>query len=381
MGKLHPTYRPTRAARALQRGLTLIEFMVSIVLGMIIVAALATLVADQSVNRAEVDRAGRLIENGRYSVRALVEDLQMAGYWGEMSSSPTAPGALADPCGASPAAPTKAEIQASLGWHVTGFEVPGTATRPGFNGTAPMPTTLACLSDVKPGTDVLVIRRADADSSAYETAGVPDPAKLTSASNPANSTRVFIQTGLDAATGFFTHKVDLGGNAAALTLKRKDKTTMATVRKVVVRIYYVSTCSVCGGTPDGLPSLKMRELVEGPAWSDPVTVAEGVENMQVEFGLDTATVDGSPDGADVVASAIAVANWPAVVTAKVYLVSRSLEVSPSFDDCPDPALATCKKYALGAAGTMVPEGGERSFKRHAFVQSVRIVNPSSRRAL
>ena len=77
MATMHPFTRGRTCGRRLQRGLTLIEFMVSIVLGMIIVAALATLVADQSVNRAEIDRSGRLIENGRYAIRALAEDLQM----------------------------------------------------------------------------------------------------------------------------------------------------------------------------------------------------------------------------------------------------------------------------------------------------------------
>src|SRR4051794_28560854 len=82
-----------------QHGLTLIEFMVSIVLGMLMVAALATLIADQSGNRAEVDRNGRLIENGRYAIRAVADDLQLAGYWGELGVSPTFSGAgMPDPC-------------------------------------------------------------------------------------------------------------------------------------------------------------------------------------------------------------------------------------------------------------------------------------------
>ena len=64
------------APRHSQRGLTLVEFMVSITIGLLLVAAVATLIASQSSNRAEVDRAGRLIENGRYGIRALADDLQ-----------------------------------------------------------------------------------------------------------------------------------------------------------------------------------------------------------------------------------------------------------------------------------------------------------------
>lgn len=366
-----------------QRGLTLIEFMISIVLGMIIVAALATLVADQSVNRSEVDRSGRLIENGRYAIRALAEDLQLAGYWGELSTAPTAPTAWSDPCGANPAAPTTAEITGSMGWHVTGFEVPGATARPGYNSTAPLPTTLNCLSNVKPGTDVLVIRRADPDSSPYETGGAVDLTKLASTTNPVNSTRLFIQTGIDPASGLFSYKVDVGGNGAtSFVLKKKDGTTLATVRRMVVRIYYISVCSVCTGTPDSIPTLKMKELMEGPGWSDAITIAEGVENMQLEFGVDNGPVDGAPDGSDQTASSIppptgapvgAPGDWAAVVTAKVYLLARSLDSSPGFIDG--------KTYPMGLAGTVAPAGAELTFRRHVFVQSARLVNPSARRAM
>jgi type IV pilus assembly protein PilW len=374
MAIMHTLTRSRLVGRRLQRGLTLIEFMISIVLGMIIVAALATLVADQSVNRAEIDRSGRLIENGRYAIRALAEDLQMAGYWGELSSPPTAPAGWSDPCGASPAAPTKAEVEASLGWHVTGLEVPSGTARPGYNSTAPMPTTVACLNDLKAGTDVLVIRRTEPDSSAYETAGAVDLGKLASNGSPVNNTRLFMQTGLDPATNLFSYKIDLGGNGGTFDLKRKDGASLATVRKIVVRIYYVTTCSICtGGSPDSIPSLKMKELVEGPGWSAAITVAEGIENLQLEYGMDTATVDGAPDGSDQAATGVATGDWPAAVTAKIYLLARSLETAPGYDDA--------KTYPLGLAGTVTPAGAERKYRRHVFVQSVRLVNPSARRAL
>src|SRR5689334_19098534 len=81
-----------------QRGLTLIEFMVSIVLGMLLIAAIATLIANQSSTRAEIDRAGKTIENGRYAVQAITEDLLLAGYWGQLGTAPTPPAAFPDPC-------------------------------------------------------------------------------------------------------------------------------------------------------------------------------------------------------------------------------------------------------------------------------------------
>jgi type IV pilus assembly protein PilW len=373
MRKLHI---PSTARAARQRGLTLIEFMVSIAIGMILVAALATLIADQSSNRAEVDRAGRLIESGRYAARAIADDLQMAGYWGEISTPPTGPAAWTDPCGAIPAQPTAAEMVDLMGLHVTGFEVAAAAATGGYNDPAlVLPAgTLACLPNLKAGTDVVVVRHADPDSTAYENgAGVPDVAKLT-----ANANRLFMQAGLNSATGLFAWKADTGANAAAsFTYTRKDKVTLATVRKVVTRMYYVTTCSVCTGTPDTIPSLKMKELVDGAAagklaWSDAVTISEGIENLQVEYGVDTvANQDGAPDGADVAGSTLGVGDWPGVVTAKLYLLVRSIDRTPGYTDT--------KTYPLGLAGTVA--AANDNFKRHVFVQSVRLVNPAFRRSL
>jgi type IV pilus assembly protein PilW len=353
-----------------QSGLTLIEFMVSIALGMILVAALATLIADQSANRAEVDRAGRLIENGRYAIRAMADDLQMAGYWGELTAAPAAPAAIPDPCGA-----TAVDLEAAMALHVQGYNV-GTNTTPVSSGTTPTNAQVAsCLSNVLPNTDVLVVRHVDADSSSLETAGAPDLAKLVNG-------QLYVQTGLVLATQAFDSRVKVGasaGNAANFPLVKKDLATLATIRKVVVHIYYVSQCSVpvsgsCasgdGGNP--IPTLKMAELsvAGGVATWNTITIAEGIENMQVDYGVDT-SADGSPDGSDADGAALTNLTWPDAMTAKVYLLARSLERTPGFVDN--------KTYVMGTAGTITPATAVQGYKRHVFVQSVRLINPSARR--
>jgi len=338
-----------------QRGLTLIEFMVSIVLGMIIVAALATLIADQSVNRAEVDRAGRLIENGRYGVRALADDLQLAGYWGELNGVPssTALAALPDPCSL-----VLADVTDASQLHIQGYNAPASASVP------------TCISNQLSGTDILVVRHVDTDTTSL--------AALTAG-------QYYVQTGLNAAGTAFTATINIGSadaatNATNFPLLKKDKVTAANVRKMVVRIYYVAKCSVeSGGSCDSgdggnpMPTLKMLELSAAsgaPAWASAITIAEGIENMQVDYGLDT-NADGAPDGDDVDGSALTHLNMGDVMAMKVYLLARSLEKSPGFSDE--------KTYVLGTAGTITPATADRGYKRHVFVQSVRLVNPSARR--
>ena len=67
-----------------QQGLSLIELMVSITIGLLLVSAMATLIANNSAHRQEVEQASRQIENGRYAMQVLSEDLHHAGYYGEI---------------------------------------------------------------------------------------------------------------------------------------------------------------------------------------------------------------------------------------------------------------------------------------------------------
>lgn len=340
-----------------QTGLTLIEFMVSIVIGMLMIAALATLIASQSSTRGEIDKSGKMIENGRYAAQTLASDVQMAGYWGELGSQPLAPLVLPDPCSL-----VTADLIAAMGIAVQGYDAP--ATLP------------ACVKNQKPGTDVLVVRRADPDMSAVQTAGAIDLSNLVAG-------QVYLQTGMDSTGVTLTDVVAVGSsasnNATAFALKKKDKVSLANLRKMVVHIYYISKCSVevsgsCtnadGGTP--IPTLKRVEL--GVAGGIPTltaaTVAEGIENLQVEYGIDS-DGDGAPNGSDIAAPTFA--QWPDVVTLKVFLLARSTDLTAGFTDS--------KTYAMGVGGSVSPAAAELGYKRHLFVQSVRLVNPSSRRAL
>lgn len=330
-----------------QRGLTLIELMVSITIGMVLVAGLATLFASQSSTRAEIDRSGRLIENGRYAMQTLVEDLELAGYWGELTSLPAVPGALPNPC-----TTTSTDIDAAIPIHVQGYNAPVVS-----------PLTLpSCLSNYKAGTDVLVVRRADTT-----------PLTVASATTPPVAGQTYLQTGLTTSGISFTRV--LGTNN--FTLYKKDRTTLADVRNVLVHIYYISECSVpigtsCTGADGGvpIPTLKRVELTvasNAPALTT-TSIAEGIENLQLDYGVDADGNDGAPDGTDGNGAAFAAADWAQVVNVKAYLLARSVDKSAGFSDN--------KTYTLGTAGSFGPYSD--SYPRHVFSQSVRLINPSSR---
>ena len=284
-----------------QAGLTLIELMVSMTIGLVMVAALATLIADQSSNRGEIDKSGKMIENGRYAIQTMAADIQMAGFWGEFNPSASA-AALPDPCST-----VVANLDSALPLHIQGYN---------------NPTTLpSCVSNHKAGTDVLVVRRADT---------------ATIAKTSAEANQIYIQSGLTAPAGLdFVHRVADGSNAADFIYKKKNLTTDADLRKFLVNIYYISECSVpesgsCtnadGGTP--IPTLKLVQLSKGTSGPEFTTesIAEGIENLQIDYGVDSSG-DGAPDGADVNGAALTHTDWPNVMSVKKRRAIRTQNLS------------------------------------------------------
>lgn len=336
-----------------QKGLSLVEFLIAIGLGLMIVAALTLLIAQQSATQAEFEKSSRQIENGRYAMQILSEDVQLAGYYGEFSkvSEIASPATLPDPCSA-----VAADFDAALPFAVQGYDSPAT--------TAGL---ISCIGAAhhKPGTDILVVRRVETET----------PVSVASAAAGV-ATQVYVQSGLTTGGIEFTRKVATGATTADFTLTDRKK-VVSPVRKAVVRIYFVSPCSVspCNSSSDGgnpIPTLKMVEL--GSTGMGAVTpLVEGIENMQIDYGFDS-TGDGAPDG-QFKSDALAVPDWATVMALRIHLLARNNERSPGYEDN--------KTYTLGynsaaSAQQVTAAVGETGFKRRVFSQMVRLVNPSSR---
>ena len=362
-----PLHHPAGNLRH-QRGMTLVEWMVSMTIGLILLAGLTALIAQQSSTQAELEKSSRQIENGRYAMQLLSEDIQMAGYYGEFSkvADLAVPGALPDPC-----LKTAIGIEPAMPFQVQGYD-----------SLAATSLLLSCINsnDHVPGTDILVVRRASAADSETVT-----PASAASAAGG----QIYLQSGLTSSGLEFTKKLATGATTSEFTLLKKDGTTLAPLRKFLVHIYFVSPCSVpsgsnCSNAADGgkpIPTLKMLELSAAGNATTMITTAlvEGIENMQIDYGIDT-TGDGSPDGQFVATTAV-VADWANLVALRVHLLARSTESSAGFVDL--------KTYSMGFNGaaalqTVTPStdsygNNVRSYKRRLFSQLIRVVNPSSRR--
>jgi type IV pilus assembly protein PilW len=148
---LNPIAMNTSVKR--QRGLSLIELMISLTIGLLLLAGLTTLIVKQSSTRDELEKSSRQIENGRYAMQILHDDIEHAGFFGEYSSA--AAGVIpSDPC-------NLAAGGTNSGWDATTTPTTAPVALYGYSGAAtnPMPTNTCGLSNYQPNTAILVVRR------------------------------------------------------------------------------------------------------------------------------------------------------------------------------------------------------------------------------
>jgi type IV pilus assembly protein PilW len=236
-----------------QRGYTLIELLIGLLLGALAASGAITAYAQASRTYETSQSLGRLNERAQYLLSALQADIQLAGYYGLQGASPVATGtppAAVDHCGA------------------------GLATRLNQPVEALDHYALACpphVSGVMPGSDVLVLRRASAQPATAE-AGRLQLLTQRAGTEPA----ILLSTG-QLPTG-----LRLGAGEAEL-------------RDLLVRAYYVARGSDGDGTE---PSLRVKSLtrVAGvPRFVD-TEVMPGVEQLRVQCGFraDASAPAGGP---------------------------------------------------------------------------------------
>ena len=335
-----PIHTHVYKSRQTQSGFSLIELMIAITIGLIILAALSALFISQTNMRNELDKSNRMIDNGRYALELLSENIRLAGFYDGYAPSGTA-SATPQPCtlsGSSGITNATTNINVLL-HHVQGYNA---ATASSAIASPP-----CSLTSLKNGSDILVLRRTST-SSVLATAAV--------------ATTAYFQVS-NCATDVVPPSYKLAlGSAGFTTLRKRNCSTASDLRLFVEQTYFVSPNNVAG---DGIPTLKRVEL--DPAGAFVTTpLVEGIEYMQVEYGLDT-----NSDGvADSNTDAPTAADWPNAVSIKIYIISRNIETTKSYTDT--------KTYSLGLAGTYTPASADH-YKRHAYSQLIRLVNPSSRK--
>lgn len=349
-------------------GISLVELMIAMALGLVVLAGLAVLFANTSASRAEIDRSARQIENGRYALDLISEDLRLAGFYGELNlAAPrfnvpittTTLGAIAglpDPCSADPNV-----WEAAMPVHMQGYD----------NGST-LPTCMP--GTIKFGTDVLVVRHVSACEAGVN--GCP----------AATGNTPYLQVS-KCATEQLVSPANHPGfvlglmGVANFNLTNKDCATRAALRQYLVHIYYIDNDN---GRGQAIPTLTRLEF-NGINFNT-VPLVEGIEEINFEYGIDHLPVppagflypDGAPDvyNADpslFAAGGNAQRNWFNVVTTRIHLLARNTEASQGYTDT--------KTYTLGNGADGVAQdvnpGG--AYRRHVYSGLVRIMNVAQRR--
>ena len=79
-------------------GLSLIELMVALTIGLLITTGLVTLFVNTRNSYGEIEKNSRQLEDGRYAMQILSDEIQHAGFYGQYYNLDEPPPALPDPC-------------------------------------------------------------------------------------------------------------------------------------------------------------------------------------------------------------------------------------------------------------------------------------------
>ena len=334
-------------------GYTLLELMVSITIGLIVLACLVTLFAGNSRQRGEIERANEQTENGRYALQLLSEDLRDAGYLGSFN-----PGTVAGP---NPQLVIPTALPNVCATDVPTLNSAIALSVQGYDDGASVP---ACLADVRVATDILVVRRAS-------TCAVGSPG-----CDPQVAGDVYLQasgctTELSAGSYYA-----LDSNVPSLNLHQKDCVTAAPLYQYRTHIYFIANDDKPG---DGIPTLKRAELVAGNF--NIVPLVEGIENLQLEYGLDTsvpttgspAAYAADPNTYNGCAPAACVSYWRNTVAVQINLLARNQTTTLGYTDT--------KTYTLGitaGGGPNLVGPFNDSYKRHTYSTVAHLYNPAGR---
>ena len=382
---LHP------ASMSRQQGLSLIELMIAMTLGLLVLAGLTTVFVTASESQRELQRSAQQIESGRYAMDTLTNDINTAGFYGRYSAY-SDPSAIPDPC----ITGNEAALTTSLRTPVQAIIAADQTSTPSLAGTS---CGAYLTGNLHAGSDILIIRRADTSALRYIGDGFTPVA---TAADTMTTNEVYLQTNPKEVSLFFGAGGAVSDSTPSTVLQRNGKAE--SVRKFRVHIYFVAPCSLdhpCSGTSDGgtpVPTLKRLELtVSGGARTfNVVPIAEGIQAFKVELGIDTTPTavnactsrkgDGAPDFylPNAATTAITAADLAGVVAAKVWIVARSPQTTPGYIDSKTYPVATAADVLGGGsvAGTGLTYGPYNDgYKRHAFFSEIRAVNPSARREI
>ena len=323
---------------ASQSGFSIVELMIALVLGLVLMGGVIQVFISSKRAYNLNEEMSWIQENARFAVGFMAEDLRMAGYYGCASRSSSVANVLDG---------ADSSWVTDFGKGLYGYD----GDDADFPDEFPQPTTDS-LPDTMPLTDVFTIHKADPDNSFQVTAHNPTSAVIDIQGNHPYPTGTILivsdchHSAVFQTTGNGTNKVNHNkGNSVSpgnctkgLGLPVPDPCTAngtgytykedAFIMRAIGHAYYIDIAS------NGIPSLFRESLDEGGVTTTAEEMVQGVENMQIQYGVDTSVATVSPDfipdrykdASEVrVEPANDIDEWKnGVVTARITMLLRSL---------------------------------------------------------
>ena len=298
-----------------QRGVSMIELMVAMALGLFLLGALIQILINGKQSFGSASNLSRLQENGRIATNLLVSDLKRAGYMGGNSNVDKISG-------------TTVPLDSNTSCSATGRSWGRMIEQPifGRNDTRNGYTCVPAVSYLR--GDILVVRHA--------APWVEDPAALISG-------RYYLRSSLFDGKTFIGSTQDDGDN--------KVPEEPNSVREMQAHGYFVGPSGrTCGGA--AVPSLFRISLADNgrPVINE---LLPGIENLQVQYGVNDQYFD---------ANDVALDDWPNVVTARIWLLVRS--------ECAETGYVDKATYTMGDVTYTVDD----SFRRQLYSSVVMLRN-------
>ena len=316
-----------------QTGFTLVELMIAMVLGILLTGALLTMLTQARQSFKQDETFAGMQDESRFAMQELTRDISMAGFVGEILS------------------PDSVEVDASLNVGTdcgtnggepfvenlidTASKDPSSLMAVDNITTAAATNMFSCLvaSELVAGTDIIAIKRLEGSDS----------------TDDVDAGEIAIRQNGTAAILYQDPIV----NAAYIAAPYNE-------RLYAPAVYFVRNYTNVVG--DGIPSLCRMVVVPG-ATVDMETecIAQGIEDMQIEYGLDTDLIpDGSVDRyvTDPTADELLTA-----ISARIYLLARTADIDVTFTDT--------KTYRMSNAADYTPND---SFRRRVYTTTVSIPN-------
>jgi len=319
-----------------QAGFSVVELMVSLGLSMTLAIAVVTVFVNNSYSFNQDENVARMQDDARHALREIAFDISMAGHYAELhvpdTVTPDAGLAIGVDCG--PTGQVNWMYQTVVAG--SGDTMSISAIDNASNADVVAAHSCFASGELLEGTDVVSIKRVvGAEAGALRAGGI------------------YLRT--NGTVGLLYRAPISAAPTIVVAPPRADWEYRPS-------IYYIRQFANTAG--DGIPTLCRKTLRGAVPSMATECIATGIENLQIEYGIDTSE-DGHPN---MYSTGPTLAEIQNVVSARIFLLARTTDI--------DTRYTNGKTYSISNAPDFDPGDSfhRRVFSTNVSIQNIRSMN-------